>query len=539
MGKYDHIDFKPTESMAKAAQRGLDMRDKQSDSNKGMTGVGLARARQLISRETLSPETVKRMYSFFSRHEVDKQSESWKKGESKGEQAWLGWGGDAGFSWSKKIVKQMESADKKGKNNMNVNKLKEIDGRWYVYDHTGTKSVGKKEGYATKAEADKQLKAIEWEKSQRNHRVNVVTTINQSQVTRKGRRTIIKDVVPIVDDICMNDIFYPAGEINRSFESIEDTPAPIGHPMDEAGNYISANSGKGLLDFYAGAVNTNVRKVGEKVLMDIEINEEQAWAHQKGVELMEALDAKNPIHLSTGLFLNTKESRGLDVNGKEYNYVGSDFDFDHVAILLDEPGAATPEQGVGMFVNAKGDKKQVEFAHLVINSDNVNDELDAGFFKKLKRWLSTNNLLANEEDMELEKMKKALKAKELLKDNMTDDEVMNAYDKMMKKDEPKGNSDLSAMITNAVKSATDPLNDKIEKLESQLAANHENELEELAETIVKSEQGKTLSMNKDMVKAMGLEAAKTMAANCGHAVGFAPAQVQTNSDDEFNMELPE
>ncbi len=28
--------------------------------------------------------------------------------------------------------------------------------------------------------------------------------------------------------------------------------------------------------------------------------------------------------------------------------------FDHIAILLDEPGAGTPEEGVGLFVNADG-----------------------------------------------------------------------------------------------------------------------------------------------------------------------------------------
>jgi hypothetical protein len=30
--------------------------------------------------------------------------------------------------------------------------------------------------------------------------------------------------------------------------------------------------------------------------------------------------------------------------------------FDHIAILLDEPGAGTPDEGVGMFVNADGQR---------------------------------------------------------------------------------------------------------------------------------------------------------------------------------------
>lgn len=111
--KYESINFKPTQEMSDNAKRGLKMRSEQPPSNRGGTAVGLARARQLVNRETLSPETVKRMYSFFSRHEVAKQSESWKEGNSKGEQAWLLWGGNAGFSWSKRKVEQMKKEDEK------------------------------------------------------------------------------------------------------------------------------------------------------------------------------------------------------------------------------------------------------------------------------------------------------------------------------------------------------------------------------------------------------------------------------------------
>lgn len=122
-GKYDSINFKPPQSLADAAKRGLEMREKQPKSNRGGTAVGLARARQLVNRENLSPDTIKRMFSFFSRHEVNKQSESWKKGNSKAEQAWLLWGGDAGFAWVKKIIKQMDKEEnKKGSDTMTIEK---------------------------------------------------------------------------------------------------------------------------------------------------------------------------------------------------------------------------------------------------------------------------------------------------------------------------------------------------------------------------------------------------------------------------------
>ena len=77
-----------------------------------MTQVGVARANQLINKENLSAKTVIRMNSFFSRHEVDKQAEGFRRGEagwpSAGLIAWLGWGGDEGQSWAKKIRDQLE-----------------------------------------------------------------------------------------------------------------------------------------------------------------------------------------------------------------------------------------------------------------------------------------------------------------------------------------------------------------------------------------------------------------------------------------------
>ena len=110
--KYDHIDFKPPQGAQKAAERALRRRADKPQSERGMTPVGIARARDLIAGKTLSPETVRRMLSYFQRHEVDKEGSTWES-YGKGRQAWDGWGGDAGFAWARKVVSQMDAADKK------------------------------------------------------------------------------------------------------------------------------------------------------------------------------------------------------------------------------------------------------------------------------------------------------------------------------------------------------------------------------------------------------------------------------------------
>ena len=94
--------YKPTAGMREEAQRGLDWR---KEYGRGGTEVGVARARDIVNGKNLSEDTVKRMFSFFSRHEVDKQAEGFSPGEegypSAGRIAWALWGGDAGFSWSR------------------------------------------------------------------------------------------------------------------------------------------------------------------------------------------------------------------------------------------------------------------------------------------------------------------------------------------------------------------------------------------------------------------------------------------------------
>ena len=101
--------YKPTEGMVEEANRGLEWR---KEFGRGGTSVGIARARDISNGKSLPLATVKRMKSFFARHEVDKKAEGFRPGEkgypSNGRIAWALWGGDAGKSWSDKIVNQSE-----------------------------------------------------------------------------------------------------------------------------------------------------------------------------------------------------------------------------------------------------------------------------------------------------------------------------------------------------------------------------------------------------------------------------------------------
>tara|TARA_B100000745_G_scaffold300398_1_gene254222 strand:+ start:5270 stop:6247 length:978 start_codon:yes stop_codon:yes gene_type:complete len=124
--KYEHIDFVPPQDVADTAAKGLGYRSKAPPSQRGgLTneeaakegiGSGVQRAVNLKNRNRISPKVIRQMHAFFSRHQKNKaispeyRSTPWK---DRGYVAWLIWGGDAGWRWAKKVIKQMDTADQK------------------------------------------------------------------------------------------------------------------------------------------------------------------------------------------------------------------------------------------------------------------------------------------------------------------------------------------------------------------------------------------------------------------------------------------
>ena len=110
----DDIDTKPTKGMIAEAKKGLEWR---KEYGRGGTEIGVARARNISNGDNLSLDTIKRMNSFFSRHEKSsKGGEGFEPGQdgfpSAGRIAWALWGGDAGQTWAAKKVKEIENVEK-------------------------------------------------------------------------------------------------------------------------------------------------------------------------------------------------------------------------------------------------------------------------------------------------------------------------------------------------------------------------------------------------------------------------------------------
>lgn len=186
--------------------------------------------------------------------------------------------------------------------------------------------------------------------SNRQARINIRSVANSKAaktIRRNGRDLMIVPSATLPDDVVMNGIKYPADEIEKSFHTLERAPAPLGHPMVN-GSFVSARDPEGINIGWIGAWNENVRRENGRVFLDKVIDVEVANRTEDGKRLLEAINAGKPIHTSTGLLADLMET-GED----EPKYAVCNMFFDHDAILLDEEGAATPAQGVGMMVNGK------------------------------------------------------------------------------------------------------------------------------------------------------------------------------------------
>jgi len=97
--------YTPTAGMKAAAARAIRWKEEGKATGAG-TPVGWGRARDIVAGRSMSLSVVKRMYSFFSRHEVDKKGKDFNNtsNPSNGRIMWDAWGGDAGFSWSRGIA---------------------------------------------------------------------------------------------------------------------------------------------------------------------------------------------------------------------------------------------------------------------------------------------------------------------------------------------------------------------------------------------------------------------------------------------------
>lgn len=166
-----------------------------------------------------------------------------------------------------------------------------------------------------------------------------------------GREHIMIPSFTLPDNVVMNGGLYPADEIAKSFHTLKDTPAPVSHPTIN-GKAVSASRMEAINAHYCGVWNAKVERCesSKRVYIEKWVDVEFASRSEDGQRLLDAINNGEILHTSTGLFC---EREPAPPGTAGYTWIARNMRFDHDAILFDEPGAATPEQGVGLMVNSE------------------------------------------------------------------------------------------------------------------------------------------------------------------------------------------
>lgn len=192
--------------------------------------------------------------------------------------------------------------------------------------------------------------------------INVTTRVNSQAIRREnynGRPHLVLPSYTLPANVVMNGGLYTAAEIDAHYQGLEGTLAPLGHPTVN-GEFVSAFSPEGINVGHIGAWNRNVKKSGNRVYAEKWVDTTVANQTEGGRELLERVAAIErgedvpPIHTSVAVFLDQLEA-SAEQKAQGIEWVAKINAMDHDAILLYEVGAAQPEQGVGLMVNADAD----------------------------------------------------------------------------------------------------------------------------------------------------------------------------------------
>ena len=147
-------------------------------------------------------------------------------------------------------------------------------------------------------------------------------------------------------------LYYPPDEIARDHEAWNGIPILINHSTRN-GAAVSARCPDVLASQEVGRVfNSRITKQGRQVV--------DGWFDAEALKRVSAgvydkLMHGTPVSVSTGLFTENEVKEGRDHKGRSYSHVARAYRPDHLAVLTDQPGACSIEDGCGVLLNQRAD----------------------------------------------------------------------------------------------------------------------------------------------------------------------------------------
>lgn len=411
--------------------------------------------------------------------------------------------------------------------------------------------------------------------------VNTKLTANTiRRETYNGREHIVVPSYTLPFNIVMNREYYPEAEIIANYQSLEGTLAPLGHPTVD-GKFVSAFSPEGLNTGFCGAWNRNVELRGNRVYVEKWVDVETASHSEQGRELLSRLEAlekgesKDPIWSSVAVYRQRMPATE-DMKAQGADHVVKIMSIDHDAILLHEPPAASPEQGVGLMVNTDQAKplmsvamkensyrtleKQLtdaardlfpdaDYVYVVDFTDkevtiatNAESAQVCAYEKQADKIILNNGELATNEESKswfaqfAEHLSNLFSLNEKIKANKSEDDPMPLTKEERAELVKEINEGLAANIANAVAEALKPVQASVEELQTnqeELQTNQKAIKEEIAANADKEVAEKRAAVAKVhgeiVANALSGEALEAMFKSLGKAT---PLAANTASEDK-------
>ena len=192
-----------------------------------------------------------------------------------------------------------------------------------------------------------------------SERVTVNILGRTRRATLNGREHIVAPLSMIVEGVLngsKGSLFYPADEIGKNPSQWNGVPLVAYHPT-RMGQPVSARDPDVLNESGLGVVlKSRFDSQSSRLLAEGWFDVDAVRNYDKKLppdaRMLPRLEASQAIELSTGLFTrNEKASEGANHRGRYYSHIARDYSPDHLAVLPDQRGACSLQDGCGVMIN--------------------------------------------------------------------------------------------------------------------------------------------------------------------------------------------
>lgn len=215
-------------------------------------------------------------------------------------------------------------------------------------------------------------------------KIRLITNVGKSQISESKEFFHLKKIPVTVDGAVMNGLLYRAEDNAKGMPSINGRVMTLGHPKNDAGEFISANEGEALVNHFSGGSVEKNYHVNGVHYVDAKIRKATLKAQKDGEWYYNQLESKKPIGVSTGLFSSREMTEGVNNSGTKYFAIATNQKYDHLALLHE---SEAPAGGKDTFINFNADATEI-----IVNLDAfVEANEDQGLFDKFKQFMQTLN----------------------------------------------------------------------------------------------------------------------------------------------------